>query len=422
METEISATRFADTKKPLSAHTLSVINSSVPMVHARLQELTQARDKMGPGDPGRELLQRRIDLAEADLGALMNVLDLPPGESKFSARLKQLDKLLSSEARSSLESLHFQERHKAEIGIVELQILYNEIVKARPGFAQEATREGMRAYFNAEVRARVQSDMAKARAAGKSDRAVRDIGMKTARDLLTKTPTHSMRGYGAEGQYVEQYNLNPDLVSSRGLLYKLEKGATTYDAAGVAFSEGRGAVSARGVPAPLELKVEQVRNAKKKLVDVLVVRDANGREIARQDAETGQVRVVRKGIDVWLVSIKATNDAVITQMTKATGTPEAPTGHELVISPDTSTALQKKIEKAQENVADIQTAVKRGATHRQGSLAAAKKKLAQLEFISENVTVVDKASHTRLDTVIEALKEELVDVDAIIKDIKKGTF
>jgi 3-hydroxyacyl-CoA dehydrogenase len=89
------------------------------------------------------------------------------------------------------------------------------------------------------------------------------------------------------------------------------------------------------------------------------------------------------------------------------------------VAPATRTALQGKIKKAQENVAEA--AARKGPT-RQVSLTAAKKKLAQLEFIAENLVVVDKASHTRLDTVIEALKEELVDVDAIVADIKNGKF
>jgi hypothetical protein len=416
MKEEISAKSVTDPTKALSAHAISTFDADVVTLEAQLRDVNAQLQKLGPGDPARELLEQRRDLLLKDAGAIWVMLEMPAKKGEFEARVKDLEKQgIATHALLSLKAMRIAEI-EGTVTLVDLQIIFNELKKANPNLVEEGSFHGMKLYYEEKVREEVDAAVAKARKKpGATELEVRGAAIAAAREGLSRgTSIASWRGRAYEGLLIDAFNKDPVLVAAYGRLYQIElNNFPTYDVVGIKLTTGKNAagVSVKAVPTPLHFEVEAIKSGGKE-TKVLVVKDANGREVARQGPD-GKV-IARAGLEVWLASLKAKDSANITEMQKAIGTPTKPTEQFMFVTPEYIESLDGMIQRTRDNITRLTG--KKGVAR---ELAAAKTRLQKLEFFKKNIKVMDDLTNARIDSLLKLLKEAGIDTDAIIREATK---
>jgi hypothetical protein len=397
--------------KPLTAHDVAVLNSDLVTLGAQMREVTAMLDALGPG-ARRQVYEARLKLLQQDIGAVWVLLDLPVNRRDFEKRMTELKKAkvaLSPEAMSNLEAVRFQRGSKPKITILELQIIFNELAKANPNLVGEGSFLRMKVYYERAVRKKAEEAMDVARKQPAADDAkVLAAGLEVCRKLLGGLSIESWRGRAFEGLVVDEFNRDSDLVNAYGRLFKIElNNFPTYDVVGIKIGKGTSAAAVKGVATPLNFEIEDVVTAK-----VLVIKDANGVEVARQRPD-GTVHLRRPGIEVWLASLKAKGRADIDEMKKASGTPEKPTGQGMIVTKEYAEDVDRMIKRAQDKLDNLEG--KKGKTKER---AAAKKELELLKFLKDNLETSVMWSNEKVDALLSSLKEVGVDVAQLERELK----
>jgi hypothetical protein len=405
--------------KKISSHELANIDGDVQTLVKQMAEVQTELGNLGPGDPRRTLLEERRELLLKDAGAVWTMLELPLDKTKFEKRTAELEKLIKPASLLALKSLRITSESTARVDIADLQIIFNELKKANPNLVPEGSFLGMKVYYEEKVRTRVEEAIAKVRKRGGSEQQARAAGVIAAREgLMHGTSIASWRGRAYEGLLIEAFNNNAVLVTAYGRLYQIElNNFPTYDLVGIKLGDGKAAMGVKGVATPLQFDVETVK-AKGAEVKVLVVKDANGKEVARQEPD-GTMTIHRKGLEVWLASLKAKDRAEVTEMKKAIGTAEKPTGQVMYVTPEYLESLDGKIDFARDKL----NRLKRDGA-RKSDISAARRRLDMLEFFKKHIRVLDDLTNQRIDTLLKLLKEQGIDTDEILNDAlnkKKGT-
>jgi hypothetical protein len=92
MNDEISVAGMKRAGKGLSSHDLATFNADVATVQAQLQKVRAQLSTIAPGDPARAVLEQRQRLLVNDVGALMDLLELPVNKGEFDQRVGELQK------------------------------------------------------------------------------------------------------------------------------------------------------------------------------------------------------------------------------------------------------------------------------------------------------------------------------------------
>ena len=402
--------------KPMSAHEAAVLNADLVTLGKQMQEVTSMLDALPFGDFRRPMYEARLKLLQQDFGAVWTLLDLPVNRAAFEKRMDELKKAnagLTPEALTTLRGVQFQRERHETISYLDLQIIFNELAKANPNLVEEGSFLRMKVYFEKSVRRKAEEAMDEARKQRLDSATVLARGLEVCRQLLGGTNIASWRGRVFEGLVVEEFNNNPDLLEAYGRMFKIEKNNfPTYDIVGIKIAKDTAAASVKGVPTPLSFEVEPVlEKGKPTGVEVLVIKDGNGREVARQRPDGTMWQ--RPGVEVTLASLKAKGRAEIKELKKAVGTPDKPTGQIAIVNKELAADIDKKIEFAQGRV-DALTGQKGKARE----LGAAKKRLELLQFIKDNTVVSEKWSIEKIDAVLEELKALGVDVEEIEREIQ----
>jgi hypothetical protein len=413
MEREISDYAKKDAKTGLSAHTLATFNADVKTL---IDQSTELSNGPKPGE-SRDVYNERRKINENDVGALINLLDLPVEENALKARLKELEgQGVNTKAIQALKLLWVTERTEFRFTPLDMQLLFTELNKSNPNTIPEATYSAFLEYYDRKVREKVEKTVAKARRRkGATDQTVRAAALAEARRGVGGTSVASARGRWFEGITVDRFNADPQKVSDQGMLYAIpSNNFPTYDVAGIKV----GAVSAKGAVMPLRVEVEPGR-AKGKPVQLLVVYDGNKKEVARQLPD-GTLQVKMKNVEIWVASLKAKDNLSISEMKKATGTPSKPTGESMIVTPNGKENL--KVEIADRKAAAAK-AKKAGKIKEFQTLDRQRR---ELEHFDKNIEADDDLRNEHMDAAIRLLKDAGLDYDQIVKGLtstskKKGS-
>lgn len=413
MKTEISEMGLKDPKATsLSSHDLANVNADVATLEKQIAEAQAAVERLPPG-ADRRAAERRLEMLEADVGAIMDLLDLPSNEKQFQQRLEALEKLgVEPAAIRTLQQLWTAQSTKFRFGMSELQIVFAQLKIANPDRVSEGSFLGMKLYYEEKVRGRVEEAVKAARKKGKSEQEVRQIAIDEAERMLGGTSIASWRGRAFEGLLIDSFNADPQLVAQYGRMYQItQNNFPTYDIVGIKFSTGAGGVSAKGVATPLQFGLV-TQKVKGQDVRLLVVKDALGKIVAEQHPDGTMTS--RPGIEVWLSSLKAKDNASITEMKKALGTPEKPTGQFMHVTPEYIESLDEKIDNARKDVAA------KKMTGDKKAVREASRRLDLLEFFKQNIRLDSELSNAKIDSLLRTLKGQGIDTDAIAAEaIKK---
>jgi len=118
-------------------------------------------------------------------------------------------------------------------------------------------------------------------------------------------------------------------------------------------------------------------------------------------------------VEVWLSSLKAKDNAVITEMTKALGTPEKPTGQFMDVTLEYMESIDEKLDNARDR------AKRAKASGDKRALKDANKRVSLLEFFKTRIRVNDDLTNARIDSLLQMLKGQGIDTNEIADDAVK---
>ena len=342
-----------------------------------------------------------------DVGALINLLDLPVEENALKARLKELgDQGVNVKAIEGLKQLWVTERTGFRFTPLDMQLLFTELNKSNPNTIPDATYSAFLEYYDRKVREKVEKAVAKARRRkGATDQTVRDAAMKEARRGVGGTSVASARGRWFEGITVDRFNADPKKVSDHGTLIGIpSNNFPTYDVAGIKV----GAVAAKGVVMPLDLQVK-TGTRKRKTVQLLFIYDGNGKEVARQLPD-GTFKVNMPDVEIWVASLKAKDNLSISEMKKAIGTTTNPTGESMIVTPNGKENLQANPGHAGGCREGEESGQREGVPETRQAAA-------ELENFDRNIEADDDLRNEHMDKAIRLLKDAGLDYDQMVKDL-----
>ena len=410
MQREVSGDPSKDPKTGLSAHTLATFNADVRTVLDQSAEIVNGLQSLRPGESSAVLDERRKN-NDNDVGALLNLLDLPVAEDALRSRLKELEAQgVDTKAVLALKQMWVSERTGYRFTPIDMQILYAEFNKANPNTVPEATYSAFIEYYERKVREKVDRAVANARKQkGATEQSVRAAAMKEALRDTGGTSVASLRGRFFEGKYIDEFNSDPQRVSDQGRLYAIpSNNYPTYDIAGIRIYDGNAAVSAKGAVTPLRFATLP-DSSTGVTVQLLHVYDANGKEVAYQTADGKFVVKDPDHVELWVASLKAKDRLQITEMRKAIGTPADPTGQTMVVTQNGKEWLKRQIK----NKAAAAERAKQGGN--MDEFRRIDKQRRELEFFDENVEVDDDLRNEDIDEMIELLKSIGLDKENIVR-------
>ena len=118
--------------------------------------------------------------------------------------------------------------------------------------------------------------------------------------------------------------------------------------------------------------------------------------------------------------MKAKGTADLEEMQLAVGTPDKPTGHAMIVTPEYIKSVDALIESKQQEVNDLKDRVARGPRARPAQLREAQKDLALLEFFKQNM-IKSKWSNAAIDDALESLKEAGIDQALLRRLVRFGS-
>jgi len=397
-EAAAAATKKGGKRGPPSSHDLGVIEGDVHTLGLQLEEILRKLNDSTTSKAQRAELQQRLDLLKSDMRKVWKMLDLPDGKRALDQRLEVFEQAgihLSKEAVSQLQVMRANDGEVSgaapRITPVEIQICFRELQKANPNLLKTATYLDLMTYYEAAIRTKAEEAVqAEYKRTGDENMALA-AGMAVVREMAGGTSVESWRGRAFEGLSIDEWNRSPARLADRGRMYQVElNNFLTYDAVCVKGVDGVTITTTNGL---------------------LKIVDGHGTTVYEEYGGKKQP-YLKPGVKVWKVSMKAKDAIDVSEMQSAIGTPKKPAGHGMLVTPEYMQRLKDRIARAKQGLADAKGGYKKG-TRTQREVDQAQKQVTLLEFFRDRIEVSKRWSNAKIDAMIESLKLEGIDVEAL---------